>query len=406
LRPRILFLTESFHPVLGGGEAHVRALSRRLAALGMAPTVVTRRSDAAWPRVETLDGVKVIRVPPSGPGRAGKYAMVPAALASLRSERRRHEVLVVRGTRVLGLPGLLAGRALVKAVVLQAEVNGEMSGEVFTWGTSLEASWLRPLVERAVRARNRLLGDADAFVAMSRRIREEFLEAGVPERRIAYIPHGVDLARFRPPTSEEKREARRALGLAAHELIATYTGRLLRGKGLMALVEAFAVVARRDSRSRLLLVGSGAGQSLSVEEELKAAVVERGLDGRVTFAGRVDDVRPHLWASDVFVFPSEFEALGLSLVEAAACGLPCVGARTGGIVDVIEEGRSGLLFEPGDAGALAECVEAVLAAPARAAAFGARGREVARERFDLDESAERYAALFAELAGRAGTTGN
>src|SRR5204862_6785572 len=81
---RVLFLTESFHPVLGGGEGHLRDLSRRLAASGMPATVVTRRGDRAWPARETLDGVRVVRVPPSGPARAGKYAMVPAALLALR----------------------------------------------------------------------------------------------------------------------------------------------------------------------------------------------------------------------------------------------------------------------------------------------------------------------------------
>ena len=80
---RVLFLTESFHPVLGGGEGHVRDLSRRLAASGMPATVVTRRGDRAWPARETMDGVRIVRVPPAGPGRSGKYAMVPAALLAL-----------------------------------------------------------------------------------------------------------------------------------------------------------------------------------------------------------------------------------------------------------------------------------------------------------------------------------
>jgi len=102
---RVLFLTESFHPVLGGGEGHVRDLSRRLAASGVAATVVTRRGERAWPAEETLDGVRVVRVPPAGPGRTGKYAMVPAALLALRRETAAYDVLVVRGTRVLGLPG-------------------------------------------------------------------------------------------------------------------------------------------------------------------------------------------------------------------------------------------------------------------------------------------------------------
>jgi glycosyltransferase involved in cell wall biosynthesis len=394
---RVLFLTESFHPVLGGGESHIRSLSRRLVEAGLAATVVTRRSEASWSAFEMLDGVAVIRVPPPGPARRGKYAMVPAAMAALHRERSRYDVLVVRGTRVLGAPGLLAARMHGRPVVLQAEVNGEMSGEVYTWGTRLQSSRWRPAITSAVQVRNLFLRDADAFVAMSRRIRDEFLEAGVSADRLVYIPHGVDLNRFRPAFPKERLELRQRLGLPGHGLVATYTGRLLRGKGLDVLIEAFARVAGRDSRAHLLLVGSGAGQSLSIEEDLRRGAAERGLESRVTFAGRVENVEDYLRASDAFVFPSEFEALGLSLVEAAACGLPAVAARTGGIVDVVEHERSGYLIEPGDATALAENLEALLAEPDRGAALGARAREIVRQRFDLTDSVDRYRALFNEL---------
>ena len=205
---RVLFLSESFHPVLGGGEGHTRELSRRLAARGMPATVITRRIDSGWPAEETLDGVRVLRVAPSGRGRAGKYAMVGPAVAALHAQRRAFDVLVVRGTRVLGLPGLAAGRALGKAVVLQPELNGEMSGEVYTWGTPLHVPAVRRVVEAAVAGRNFFLRDADAFVAMSRAIAAEFRRAGVGPERIALMPHGVDTARFRPASAPERRGSR------------------------------------------------------------------------------------------------------------------------------------------------------------------------------------------------------
>jgi glycosyltransferase involved in cell wall biosynthesis len=119
----------------------------------------------------------------------------------------------------------------------------------------------------------------------------------------------------------------------------------------------------------------------------------------VSFTGRVDDVAERLRASDLFAFPSEFEALGISLIEAAACGLPAIGTRTGGIVDVIEDGASGLLVPPGDAAALSAGMRALIADPDRRAQLGRRARQIARERFDLEDSVCRYAALFRELRG-------
>ena len=177
-----------------------------------------------------------------------------------------------------------------------------------------------------------------------------------------------------------------------------YTGRLLRGKGLETLIDAFARLASEGAPVHLLIVGSGAGQALSVEDRIKAQVSERGLDGRVTLTGRVDNVEDYLRACDVFAFPSVFEALGLSLIEAAACGLACVASRTGGIVDVVEDGVSGLLFEPENTAQLADCLRNVLADGPRRRAMGERGRDLVRRRFDALGSLERYRALFRELS--------
>jgi glycosyltransferase involved in cell wall biosynthesis len=324
--------------------------------------------------------------------------MVPAALAALRRERASYDVVIVPGTRVLGLPALLLGRALRKRVVLQAEINGEMSGEIYTWGTFAHRPSIRTAVGAAVALRNTLMRDADAWVAISHEIRRELLRAGVPERNAVYIPHAVDTSRFEPAPPAERGDLRRRLGLPLEATIVTYTGRLLRGKGLETLVDAFARIAARRPEAHLVLVGSGAGQVLSVEQDLAARVQAAGLAGRTTFTGRVESVEEYLKASDVFAFPSLFEALGLSLIEASACGLPGVGSRTGGIVDVIEHGASGYLCAPGDPVALAEALEPLLADPARREAFGRRALAIARTRFDLGDSVDRYRALLAALA--------
>jgi glycosyltransferase involved in cell wall biosynthesis len=398
---RVLFLTESFHPVLGGGEKHIRALGKALAASGVAATVVTRRGDAGWPAEEAVDGVRVVRVPPPGPGRSGKYRMVPAALRALWRERATFDVLVVRGTRVLGLPGLVWGRALGKPVVLQAEINGEMSGEAYTWGTRFEGGGVARLVRAAVALRNLLLRDADGFVAMSRAIREEFEAAGVSPTRIAHIAHGVDRTRYRPADPLEKSALRERLGLPESARIVCYTGRLLRGKGLEALVEAFFRVAASDPQAHLLLVGSGEGQALSVESDLREQVARADLAARVVFAGRVDAVEDYLRACDIFAFPSVYEALGISLVEAAACGLPAVGSRTGGIVDVIEDGESGFLVAPADREALAAALERLLGDEALRRRMGRRAAEIAARKFDFADTVVRYRCLFAEVGRRA-----
>lgn len=398
--PHVLFLTESFHPVLGGGETHIRRLAGRLVASGWRATVVARRSEPDWPAHDAVDGAAVVRVGPPGPARRGKYLMVPAATAAVVRGREPFDVLVVRGTRVLGLPGIVAARWRGTPVVLQPEINGELSGEAYTWGTS----WARPpwstAVRAAVAARNHWMRDADAFVAMSRAIEQEMLRARVPRERVAYLPHGVDTARFTPATAAEKAALRRGLGLPQDAVVIAWTGRLLRGKGLETLLAAFARLAAADPRPLLVLVGSGEGQALSVEADLRARAEAPPLAGRVVFTGAVADVAPWLRAADVFAFPSEFEALGLSLLEACACGLACLATRTGGIVDIVEDGRSGVLVEPRDADGLAEALRRLIADEALRAALAAEARRTACERFDEEKSAESYRVLFTELLRR------
>ena len=97
----------------------------------------------------------------------------------------------------------------------------------------------------------------------------------------------------------------------------------------------------------------------------------------------------YLRAADVFVFPSVFEALGIALVEAAACALPAVASRTGGIVDVVEDGVSGRLVAPGDAGALSEAL------------LGLAGDGALRSRMGREARADRARALRRARRGRA-----
>jgi glycosyltransferase involved in cell wall biosynthesis len=148
----------------------------------------------------------------------------------------------------------------------------------------------------------------------------------------------------------------------------------------------------------LLIVGSGSGQALSVEEQVRERVARSDLAGRVIMTGRVENIEDYLRASDAFVFPSVFEGLGLSLIEAQACGLACVASRTGGIVDVIEDGRTGLLVTPGQVTELAAALRALIEDDRKRSAMGAAARERAVREFDVQDSVDRYRALFRELA--------
>ncbi len=186
--------------------------------------------------------------------------------------------------------------------------------------------------------------------ALERRVRGELaLPARVPT---AVVHMGVDTALFRPDLS-----ARQALGVAAPEKVVLFVGNLTEAKGVDVLMRAFADLRTGARADRLVLVGAG-----PAEAALRDASHALGVADRVTFTGRLGaaDVARWMAAADVLVLPSRSEGLGLVLLEAMACGTPCVASEVGGIPEALDVPACGRLVAPDDAGALAAAVADVL----------------------------------------------
>jgi glycosyltransferase involved in cell wall biosynthesis len=384
--------------VLGGGEKHTRSLARGLVGLGFAVSVITRRSSEDLSPEEQDGGVTIHRVDPTGQGRGKKFAMVPGALRLARRLARESDVLMNGGTRVLALPARLAVAGTKCALVLRPELNGELDGSLALWGrkpSTLELS----LARTAADVRNRLLRRTDAVVAISDAIAQEATDVGFAPAKVHRIPHGVDMSEYSPASAEAKASLRRELGLPADVLLVTYTGRLIEGKGLETLFAAMRSLAGMKNW-RLVLVGSGSGQVISIEKSLREDAEKEDLRGRVTFTGRVENVPSYLQASDVFVFPTMDEALGMSAVEAQACGLPAVASRTGGVPDIVEDGVTGLLVPPGESQPLADGLRRLLEDASLRTRFASAARARTKERFSFELMVSRYAALFRSLAAR------
>ena len=394
---RVLVLTETFRPEIGGGERQAAVLGRGLIERGHEVTLLTRRSRAGLANEEVSDGIRVVRVGPTGPGRRRKWGLIVTALPALWRLRRAYDVVLVSGFRILAVPALIAGRWLGKPVVLKADSNGEMSGEFFRAG--LASARLAPesaLVRAMIGLRNGLLLRAAAFVAISEEIREEIVAQGVPPDRVHRIPNGVDTRAFRPATAEERSALRSQLGLPPGPVV-VFTGRLVSYKGLPALLEAWRVVVRDVTGATLVLVGEGGGDMHDCEAALREFVRQEGLDSRVRFTGAVANVEDWLRAADLFVFPTENEAFGLSLVEAMACGLPAITTQAGGIKDFAQHDRNAWVVASGDGAALAAALRTMLDAPEQAARLGRAAREMVLARFGESAVAAAYERLLRQV---------
>jgi glycosyltransferase involved in cell wall biosynthesis len=249
----------------------------------------------------------------------------------------------------------------------------------------------------AVRTRKRWLADhvlerfTDGFIAVSRAVKENMVQQqGVPAHKIRVIHNGVDPYQFR--VRESQTVARQALGLPVGIPVIGCIGRLELIKGHSYLVDAMIQIRARLPQAVLLVVGAGTAQAA-----LREQVRKRGLSGVVLVVGGQQDIRPFLQAMDLFVLPSLDEGFGIALLEAMAMELPIVASNVGGIPEVVDNGKTGVLVSPRDSDALAQAIVALLKHEEKRHRMGMLGRERVLSRFTAQHSASQLEALYESL---------
>jgi glycosyltransferase involved in cell wall biosynthesis len=155
------------------------------------------------------------------------------------------------------------------------------------------------------------------------------------------------------------------------------------------LIDAFSHAAVDYPDARLVFMGEG-----ETRAKLEKAVEVQGLGERACFAGSVTDAARYLPAYDIFVMPSRAEALGYALLEAGAASLPSVGARVGGIPEILEDGMTGLLVPPDDFHALANALQKLMADPTLRARLGAALHEKVASEFTSEKMIAGTFALY------------
>jgi glycosyltransferase involved in cell wall biosynthesis len=380
---RILVVTPSFLPTMGGAERLIYEVYHRLArrhtvrVLAAEPprgAVLASHSmpfevehyATGW-RWDRLRGRRLHRgFPPPftrGAARATQSAIrtfgpdvvhvfyaIPTGLAVSRAQR-------------LAIPSVLS--------LVGRDVPGP--GVPVGW-----RAWVRWVVRRATRV-----------TYISRHCRSALF--GEREGPGCIIPGGVDVARFRPAPASAAAWTRRSVSMPDEGPIVLAVQRLARYKGVDDLLRVIAALPEGS----LVIAGWG-----PEERRLKRMAHGLGLDGRVTFLNGLPDQRlPDAYAgADVFVCASQFETFGLAVAEAMASGVPTVAYDSGGLSEVVEHGRTGLLVKPGDWAAMAASIVRLLGDPAARAAMAVAARERAMSLYDWNVVARQYEAVLARAA--------
>lgn len=220
------------------------------------------------------------------------------------------------------------------------------------------------------------------IVAISHGIERVLLNEGISAAKLVCVPSAVDTSLYEPYGNGMERERAWFLhefGLTSEHIPVGMVAQFIERKGHRYLVEAASLLVSQFPNLRFLLFGKGA-----LEDEIKRLVHVRGLNQHVIFAGFRKDlphILPHL---AMLVHPALMEGLGVSLLQAAACGVPIVASRAGGMPEVVQDGTTGVLITPGDVNELAQAVRILIQQPERRLKMGMAARRFVCEEFSIE----------------------
>ena len=364
-------MTESFLPMINGVTTSVCRVAEQLAALGHDVVIVAPEPAPAWfgpIPVHTVRSVPVRQFPTGVPSGRVEYLLAEIA----------PDVVHVASPFVIGARALTAARelGLPSVAIYQTDmpryVEQHSPGPVAPQVARLAWRWVR-----------RMHSLADVTLAPSHAAVQALQEHGV--ERVALWGRGVDTALFTPAwRSHPDTHTLRADLAPGGEVLVGYVGRLAPEKETDRLAELHGIPG-----IRLVIVGDGPSRP-ALEAEFRT--LKWAGPAPVFLGFRTGEALAQAYAAlDLFVHPGTTETFGQTLQEAAASGLPVVAAAVGGPLDLVDHGRTGLLFDPARPGALGACVGHLAGAPEERIAMGGRASEAV--------AARTWPALTDELVG-------
>jgi glycosyltransferase involved in cell wall biosynthesis len=307
-------------------------------------------------------GIDVIPIPLNGEG------SVKACFAIRRIIRERQpDIVHVHSRRGADLWGVLAAKLSHVSLVITRRVdNPEL-----------------PIVARF------RYGPAVRVVGISKKICEVLEFEGVTHDKLRCIRSGVDTSAYAP--HEGHAYLKEQFDIAHNEHVVAMAAQFIERKGHATLLAAVPAILMEHPRTRFLIVGQG-----PLLDDIRAQAAQ--FAGRVIVPGFRADFAQILPECDVLVHPAQKEGLGVVILQAAACGVPVVASRAGGIPEVVSDGKSGYLVEPHDIDGFAQQVNALLGNKELCKEMGRFARNYAMRELSIDATAAANYELYKEIS--------
>jgi glycosyltransferase involved in cell wall biosynthesis len=379
-RLRVCMVSYFFPPDYSGSAIQARNLARYLRPLGVEAAIVAANLRRG-PKHEVVDGLPVYRLPVA----RTPDLRIPSFWLSLGwfllRHRRDFDIIHAHGTLPHGsasIAGQLTGRpTILKVAMAESDIAFKRQGR-------LRGRLNRFMVRRF-----------DRYVATTAAIAEEFGTEGLDTSRVRRIPNGVDTEMYSPLSGDAKADLRRRLGLPDGPLV-TYVGILNKRKNVDGILRIWQTAVAAGAPGHLLLIGPGP-EGGEFAQTLRTFLDAPALAGRVSVVGFQERASPFMQASDVFLFPSMQEGLPNVVLEAMACGLPCLVSASAGVDSIVTDGRNGFSRRWDDEAGFTAALLDLLASAERRQVVGAEARRTIVADFSLESVAARYRDLYDDM---------
>jgi glycosyltransferase involved in cell wall biosynthesis len=382
--PRVLCVTGAYFPELSAGGLQCQAVARNLNGLATV-RVLTTSVDPALPRQDAVDGIPVSRVPINTASWWSKAKAVVGMVSALVRELPAVDVVHIQGCSSKNILIAAMAKCVARPIVLHLQTARHDEPDTVR-GHGRLAWWA--------------FSTADSYISVSPGLSSRYLEAGLPSQRIREIPNGVDTSRFFPPSSKQRRALRQQLALPVDRPVVLFVGVMSRDKQPDVLLDAWLRLQPDPARAATLVFVGATDPALyelgdQLANLLRADAARSPFRDRVLFVSPTPRIQDYFQAADIFAMPSAREGLPIVLLEAMACGLPCVASLLPGSTDaIVTPGVDGILVPQGDARAMALALATLLDDPDRAQRMGTAARRTIEARYTVSDVAEQWLTVY------------
>lgn len=384
---KILMIIRSFYPIIGGAEKQCLKLSKELVKHGEDVTVLTRKLRTTK-KNDTFEGIKIKRLSSldyftsfldSTPRIASqnflinrifsfvcwtvpKYYFILNLFIYLIFNIRHYDIIHVHEAHWIAAIVILPAKLFNRKVI----VKESSSYDYMT--LKMQNRFFFSLTKKA-----------DIFIAISKQIQIDLIKEGIEQKKIRYIPNGVELSKEIWNNINSKK--------------VLFVGNLNQQphKGIDILIKAWSIVIKKFPDYELLIIGGGN------DSKINKLINELNLKNTVKFLGKKENINYYYLNSLIFILPSRSEGLSNALLEAMAVGMPCIVTNISGNKDIIYDKINGLMVEPNDPLELSNAILSIINKPELLKLYGMNAYKLIKEKYSIDSIANKYIDLYSKL---------